>query len=78
MFKIEKHIPVPESRRGRPALYPFAEMTPGESFLVADAEERVASIRRAANSHTRRTGKKFVVRLADGGVRVWCDEKATA
>jgi hypothetical protein len=78
MFKIEKHIPVPESRRGRPALYPFADMAPGESFFVAEAEQRLVAIRRAASSHTRYTGKKFTVRLVDGGVRVWCCEKAAA
>lgn len=78
MFKIEKHIPVPESRRGRPSLYPFAEMTPGESFLVADAEDRITQIRNAAKSHARRTGIQFTVRLVDGGVRVWCCEKSAA
>jgi hypothetical protein len=53
-------------------------MKPGESFFVAEAGQRLIAIRRAASSHTRYTGKKFTVRLVDGGVRVWCCEKAAA
>lgn len=70
MFEIEKHIPIPQTRRGRKQRYPFATMEPGDSFLVAD-KELESKVRMSANGYGYRHSKRFVVRLVDEGVRVW-------
>jgi hypothetical protein len=74
MYKIEQDIPLPPERRGRRARYPFANMSPGESFLVTGAADQLGAIRRAAHGYGQRSGKRFMVRLVPEGVRVWCAE----
>ena len=49
--------------------YPFADMEVGEVvFIETPKAYRVQAAAYACGS---RTGKKFVTRLADGGVKVW-------
>ncbi len=68
IYQIDKDIPVPERRRGRPAKYPFAIMEPGDSI----AARPVVAVQRAASAHAKRHGRKFVCRAqGDGTVRVW-------
>jgi hypothetical protein len=31
-YEIQKGVPLPEQRRGRPPVYPFKNMQPGDSF----------------------------------------------
>ena len=70
-FKIEDGYEIPAERqpRKRRAKYPWNELNVGQSFFVEGAPLR--SMTSTASHAGRRYGKKFVVRLADGGVRVW-------
>jgi hypothetical protein len=59
--------------------YPWHELGEGESFFVPteagkpryDAHISLAS---SARSWSRRNGRKFAVRVVEGGVRVWRTE----
>jgi hypothetical protein len=76
MFEIESNIPVPAAR-GKQSPYPFRQMAVGDSFFCPVGGLTVAQLSRklygAANSYARvdGTGKKFSVRAAEGGARVW-------
>lgn len=76
-FRIEKGVAIPHSARGD-ILYPFADMSKGDSFLVPATTE--ADRRRIAN----RLGKQrklfakrfgleyeFTSRRVEGGLRCW-------
>lgn len=68
MFKIEKGVPVPEQVKRPP--YPFKEMEIGDSFTVDKKYE--ASVRNAASSAGRISGKRFSARRMDNGcIRIW-------
>jgi hypothetical protein len=71
-FEIERNIPVPRSLRQK---MPLEEMEVGDSFLVAaskaDALELRPQLARIAREYGNQTGKRFVCRSVDGGVRVW-------
>lgn len=77
-FDIEKGVPLPEPpQRGRKgSKYPLADMQVGDSFLVPTMkpEERRQSLYQLVNTKGRAMGRKFVVRVADKGVRVWRTE----
>jgi hypothetical protein len=79
MFKIEKgEIPATDGRRlnrGREAIYPFAKLEPGDSFLVPHkgrlqkVYEKISCLR---SYHQKAIpGRKYSVRKEEAGVRVW-------
>ncbi len=70
-FKIEDGYAIPAARqpRTRRAKYPWAELEVGQSFFVEGGLLR--SMSSTASHAGRRSGRKFIVRTADGGVRVW-------
>lgn len=70
-IKIEKGIPVPETR-GVLAKYPFSSMEVGDSFFVAASDTGdLSHVRSAASWNAKRHEMKFCTRTVDGGVRVW-------
>jgi hypothetical protein len=76
MFKIEKKIPFESGsigKVGRPKIYPFEEMKPGESFFVP--QDRLISVRQSMSRINKKSKYKFVSRRVDSGIRVWCMEK---
>ncbi len=70
-FKIEDGHAIPASRRAtvRRAKYPWADLEVGQSFFVPGAALR--SMGSTASHAGRRSGKKFIARAVEGGVRVW-------
>lgn len=77
-FKIEKDVPLPESKRGRgqgAPKYPFADMAAGDSFFVPMIDGSVKKTRGNISSATRHWGKargaQFATREVKGGIRVW-------
>ena len=70
-FEIEDDHPIPATwqHSGRKEKYPWSQLEVGQSFFVKDGEVR--KIGGAACHAGRRNGKKFVVRVVDGGVRAW-------
>lgn len=71
-IKIEKNVPIPQSKRGRRSGYPFADMEPGDSFFApAKTDVEFKRVRGAVAMQQRKTGAKFKTRAVDGGIRVW-------
>ena len=69
-MKIETGIPVPPVS-ARPAKYPLARMAIGDSFHV-EGDATVAKRVRTSVSHSgQRTGRRYVTRKTDTGIRVW-------
>lgn len=69
MFEVEKNIPVPNARRQ----YPWRRMEVGDSFFLSGdfpAAKR-SVIACSAASFGKRSGKKFITRRVEGGLRVW-------
>lgn len=67
-IEVEKGVPIPESKQGMPK-YPWKEMEVGDSIFVPWAKS-VSSF--SAHWYAQKsTGKKFIKRAVDGGVRVW-------
>ena len=73
-FKIEDGHAIPAARQhnGRREKYPWSQLDVGQSFFVKDVPLR--SMCSTASHAGRRNGKKFLVRDAEGGVRVWRTE----
>lgn len=69
MIVIEKGIPMPRTTAGRPAIYLWATMEVGDSFLVSGKSAEGA--RKSAANAGLRLGRKFSVRKIEGGFRVW-------
>lgn len=73
MYKIEKGVPKPSSRKLR--IYPFAEMEIGDSFFIplsdATTSQMPTQVRNAAIAFGHRHGRKFSVYTEEGGYRVW-------
>lgn len=72
MIPIDKGVPIPRRRYGRrgprPHVYPWAQMTVGDSFFVRGGGRSVTSIMAdAARAH----GHRYTSRAVTGGVRVW-------
>lgn len=70
---IEKDVPLPPQaypgRQGPKRRWPFAEMDPGDSFLiVTDMPEREARLAFAA---AKRVGARIAMRYREGGIRIW-------
>lgn len=70
-YEIEDDHPLPAvaPNRGRREKYPWMQMEVGSSFYVPDAV--VARVKSSASKAKKRTGRTFVVRQVEGGVRVW-------
>ena len=73
MFIIEKNVAMKSAvfpnARGRPSIYPLAQLEVGDSFCVPiDALE---SIQNAAANYARKHGSRFSCRKIDGQIRVW-------
>lgn len=66
---IEKGIPIPKIKRGRPPKYPFSEMEVGDSFAVS--KEDVKNVRNCASRFTRINGGWFFVVSQKGSWRCW-------
>ena len=77
MSKIETGIPIPPSRQGRKNHdYPYADLEIGQSFFAAPRPGK--SIRQTAiylgamsAYYAKKTGRRFTLRVVEGGVRVW-------
>lgn len=71
-MKVDKKVPVGKIKSGRKAKYPFGTMEVGDSVLF-DGEKLSSSCKpySAARSHGEYTGKRFIGRTVDGGVRIW-------
>lgn len=79
-MKIEKNIPLSAARRtpaGYNSKYPFAKLTPGDSFLIRlPADPKKAKRKRLTISclmvyHARKRGAKYASRRLAEGLRVW-------
>lgn len=70
-FDIEKNHVVPASLTGlgRREKYPWSKMEVGDSFFVENGNLR--KVAGAACHAGRRSGKKFIARAVEGGVRAW-------
>ena len=66
---IDKNIPIPGLIGGRRAVYPWDTLEVNESFFVADRTTK--NFGSMVYSASKRTGRKFISRTVDGGVRVW-------
>lgn len=61
--------PIPEIRSGRKALYPFAVLKKGESFIT---KQSATNMRGVCGYWARKTGHRYKVRsLEDGTTCVW-------
>ena len=81
MIHIEKDVPPPERKTGRPPKYPFMKMEVGDSFtlplagtLTNKGSDTVTQrLRSATENHTKKYGRKFMLRTLkdEGVVRCW-------
>lgn len=73
MYAIDTNIPVPtKTKRARThwaIKYPWHKLDRGDSFFVPDGN--LKSLRSSASMQKGRTGRKYLVRAVDGGVRIW-------
>ena len=70
MYEIEKDVPIPNVRNKNKQQIPFAEMKVGESVFVPNGTG-VSAARASASWHSKVTGRRFITRTVDGGIRVW-------
>lgn len=71
-MKIESNIDTPTGRVGRPAKYPFREMSVGDSIFFDDQPKGSQSNPAvAARVVARDWGWSFVTRKEGSGVRIW-------
>lgn len=74
-IKIDKGVPVPESKSAKLGKYPWTDMQPGDSFLIASGDAPPHRTREnasaAANYAKRRFGWRLCTRGVEGGVRIW-------
>lgn len=69
--QIEKGVPIPPKATGRnkPRTHPLWLLEVGDSYLfTGKAQTDLAS---RAGRISRESGRRFVTRKAEGGVRVW-------
>lgn len=69
MTEIERCVPVPEHRTGRPPKYPWADMAVGDSFRAHGVT--INGLRSTASYHAGKLGRGFRVRAEGDGLRVW-------
>jgi len=72
-MKIEKGIPISPDKRDNKAmkLYPFDEMSVGDSIFINEENGNIKSSRGVASRYGKKTGKVFTTRTVDGGLRIW-------
>lgn len=70
MIKIEKDVPAPPYKAGRPRKYPFPSMEVGDSFTVPllgimtpKGDKAAAKLTSAAGFYARTHGGQFTVRV---------------
>lgn len=70
-YEIEENVPLPAEHapRGRKEKYPWSTLEVGQSFFVPDVSAK--RMQSTASKAGGRTGRTFVARNAEGGVRVW-------
>ena len=69
---IQKNIPIPISRNGRPFKYPLCEMEVGDSFFVPFEDRSANSVQASVNSCALRyKPNKFITRRVVGGIQCW-------
>ena len=70
-YEVEDHHPLPATapQAGRREKYPWTKMEVGDSFLVS--HDNAARVKSSAAKAKKRTGRTFVVRKVEDGVRVW-------
>lgn len=70
-MEIVTNIPMPsDTRAGRKAIYPFADMSVGSSFSM-DAADRARLTMAAKQWARRHPGWKYVIRQTEDKVRIW-------
>lgn len=70
MSKIEKNVPIPPISRGRKPIYPFAEMSIGDSVLFEG--KSVNQMNSAYQSYRKiHPHIKLTIRKTKEGTRVW-------
>ncbi len=74
-YGIETNIPVPVERGSK---YPFASLKIGNSFFVKSRDEERSAVQNRLNAAVNNfrktkagTGRKFIVRRVEGGIRCW-------
>ena len=76
-MQIEKDIPLPETktsdRKSSGDRHRFSELAVGESVFL-EGESTQGKTCMSARQAARRSGKVFVTRNVDGGVRIWRTE----
>jgi hypothetical protein len=70
-YEIEKDQPMPAEspHKGRVEKYPWSKLGVGMSFFIPGGV--FGRVKSSASKASKRSGKTFVVRRMDGGVRVW-------
>lgn len=70
-MKIDSDVEFqPKKTGGRPPLYPFAQMSVGESFVVKGKQKGIR-LQSAASAYARRHGGKFTTLTSEEGTRCW-------
>ena len=71
-FKVDKNVPMPATGTGgRNEIYPWRVIEIGDSFFVTPDQITPKYVTRRAWQASKLTGRKFITRQVDGGVRVW-------
>ena len=68
VYEVDTGVPVPPKKYNRKSKYPFATMQPNQSVMIPN--KTYAAIMGLLRKH-KLSGKKYVVRKSDGGMRVW-------
>ena len=70
-YQIENNVPVPVKRYARKSKYPFGDMGANQSVLISGKSySAIIGVLRKYKAE----GKKFVIRKAEGGLRIWRTE----
>jgi hypothetical protein len=67
-YEVETDVPVPPKKYNRKSKYPFSTMQANQSVMIPN--KTYAAIMGLLRKH-KLSGKKYVVRKSDGGMRVW-------
>lgn len=82
-YKVDHNVPLPRDvaqatapKKPRKVLYPFRQMSEGDSFFVRTTAKNHSLIARrlyASAHHAKKVipGANFITRSVTGGVRVW-------
>ncbi len=71
MYEIQENVELSKSNRGRPVVYPWADMKVGNSFLAEGSSTKDCKAYHAAKSFERGRGIKFTGETEEGGVRIF-------